>query len=88
MAKRLHRILLEQLLADTSNQVRFCGLFAKENYGFDHWFSELIMLPQPTVIRYSLSTRQERLIEPFKLPKELLIWAKRYWGFEEQKRYF
>lgn len=79
---------MEQLLTDTSNQVGFCGLFAKENYGFDHWFSELIMLPQPTVIPYSLSSRQARLIEPFKLPKALLIWAKRYCGFEEQKRYF
>lgn len=88
MAKRLHRILLEQLLTDTSNQVSFCCLFAKENYGFDHWLSEFIVLPQPTVIPYTLSTRQARLIEPFKLPKALLIWAKRYWGFEEQKRYF
>lgn len=35
VAKRLHRILLEQLLTDTSNQGSFCGLFAKENYGFD-----------------------------------------------------
>ena len=60
-------ILLEQLLTDTSNKASFLGLFAKESYGFDHWFSELIMLPQLTIISDSLSSRQARIIEPFKL---------------------